>query len=112
MLFAAVDDVLRAERVDSVKQLPRPPDTGQRRRVEDDVHALARGQDRRLVLQIAGERLDSQRFQLRISLAAEDSDAIAARDKLLDDVPSEESAAACDECSHEGSMPAKFDQTA
>src|SRR5262245_51966864 len=83
MLATSVDHVLRAERVDSVKQLQRPPNSGQGRSVKDDINSGNCCRNSRGVLNVAGPRFDAQCFDLRISPSAEDSYLIAARDELL-----------------------------
>ena len=69
--------------------------------MKDGLDPFAGCRDGRLILKVAGERLDSECIQLGVSLPAEDSNLIAARDKLLDDVSPEKSASAGDKCSHE-----------
>ena len=90
VLQTAIDDILRAERIDAVKVLPRAPDASDSCGMKDDINAFASVRRCCRITQVARHRLDAKLVELRVAAARERPHSVAARDQLLGDVLSKE----------------------
>ena len=91
---ASRDDVLRAERIDLIKTVPRAADARHAGDVKHYIHAAARRDYGRMIAEIAANRFHAERVKLRIVSAAERPNAVASGYELFDDVQAQKAAAA------------------
>lgn len=94
MLPAAFDHVPSAERVRFIEQLPRPPNAGDGRGVEDHIDPLAGPLDFRGMANVAAGDLNTQAGQGRGLSTNQGADLVATLPELFDDVLAEETAGA------------------
>ena len=71
---ATSDNIGGTERVDSVEELPRPPDSGHCRNVEGNIHAVAGRLDNRCVLKVSLNPVDTRLVQPFMPVSAQYAD--------------------------------------
>ena len=98
----SLDDVPRAERVGLEELFPGADHAGDAADVEHGIDAAAGSDDRLAIAQIGPNHFDAEGVERRAILAADRPNAVAASDKLFDDVQPEKAAAAGNQCVHVG----------
>jgi hypothetical protein len=100
VILAGGNDVLGAERVCLVKQLPRSPDSRNGGGVKNGIDAGACLIDGSGIANVSLDALDAERLQLWIAPTRQDPHTVTACDKLFDNVAAEETPAAGYERQH------------
>jgi hypothetical protein len=95
MLSASRDDVMRSERVDTVKMFPRAPDTSNARTVKDNVDVMASVSDCDRIAQVTSYSFYAKLIKLRVVSSRKAANTIATSHELFSDVLAKKPAWAC-----------------